>query len=363
MVEPTEVSCRACLVIDDSGRVLWAREAGVRLPNASTTKMATALLVRSAASLEETVTVSATAAATGGGGLDLGPGDVYTVEALLKAMLMTSSNDAAVALAEHVGPTLEAFMTRLDRLVRGLGAKDTSFVNPHGLDAPGHYSTAKDLATIGEALLADDVLADIVATSDDSIAGPGGTELLENRNPLLETFLGAIGIKTGQTLGAGTVLVAAATRGPRTIITVAMNSLDVAADTTRMLEYGFAAARVQDRLADRVLVRAGETVAELLVDAAGTIPVIATEDIDGSDLSFRTAATERFTVEVRATEGLAAPISTGDVVGEIEVTDAGGGSVIIDAIAGASLAVEEDPWLVGALAAVLEAAALVAPGA
>lgn len=99
---PPPLSCRACLVVDDRGRVLFARAADERLPNASTTKIVTALVVVATADGDDVVLVSPGAAATGGGGLDLQPGEAYTVDALLHALLLTSSNDAAVALAEHV---------------------------------------------------------------------------------------------------------------------------------------------------------------------------------------------------------------------------------------------------------------------
>ncbi|HZA19875.1 MAG TPA: serine hydrolase, partial [Actinomycetota bacterium] len=145
---PSTVTCAACVVMDDTGRVLWARAASTARPSASTTKMVTALVVVSTTEPGDVVQVSATAASVGGGGLDLSPGDVFTVRDLLHALLVTSSNEAASALAEHVSGSQEAFVDRMNRRAGSLGASGTHFVNPHGLDAPGHVSTAKDLARI-----------------------------------------------------------------------------------------------------------------------------------------------------------------------------------------------------------------------
>ena len=240
LAPPEEVSCTACVVVHDDNTILWARAAGEALPNASTTKMATALVVRRDAALDEQVTVSEAAAATGGGGLDLLPGDVYSVAALLHALLMTSSNDAAVALAEHVAGTQEAFVAEMNELVGELGARDTTFVTPHGLDTSGHAASPRDLALVGARLLDDPVLAAIVATETTAVSGSRGPQELVNTNLLLDGYRGALGIKTGETALAGQVLVGAAERRGRLVVAVAMQSSDAAADAADLLDYGFA---------------------------------------------------------------------------------------------------------------------------
>ena len=202
---PPEVGCERCIVVDDEGDVLWARNRRDRYPNASTTKMVTALLASEVTEPSDVVTVSATAGSIGGGGLDLGAGQTYTVDALMHALLLDSSNEAAQALAEHVAGSEAGFVDRMNAYARSIGATRTRFANPHGLDAEGHYSSAADLATIGARVLSDPYLAGIVATPEATIATPSGSVTLENRNLLLETYEGAIGIKTGRTLGAGNV--------------------------------------------------------------------------------------------------------------------------------------------------------------
>lgn len=302
--------CAACIIVDDTGRVLFARNAGEPRANASTTKIVTALVVRERTELEDTVVVSAAAASEGGGGLDLSPGDRYTVHALLHALLLTSSNEAAVALAEHVAGSHEAFVAIMNRTADALGATATRFVTAHGLDVSGHYSSARDLARFGLELLADDELARIVGTRTTTIAGPAGGEVLENRNLLLETYPGATGIKTGYTAEAGDVLVASARRDGRSIVAVTMGapgSQAAAAEAATLLERGW---RI---LARSVLVRRGTAVGTLVFDPGGATEVVTAEPIRGS------ARPEEIEVSFDADPDVAAPIAAGQVVGEVTV--------------------------------------------
>lgn len=255
--------------------MLWGREIDSPRANASTTKMVTALVVLGAARLDETVRASRNAASTGGGGLDLQPGDTFSVEDLLHALLLSSSNDAAVALAEHVAGSEAAFVARMNRVARSLGASGSRFVTSHGLDAPGHLSTARDLARIALAVLRRPVLARIVGLPSATISGSSGSHKLVNTNPLLQTYEGAIGVKTGYTAGAGDVLVAAAVRGGRRLIAVAMGSSDAAADARALLDYGF---RVLGR---GVLVREGSVLGALVFDPSGATAVVAGRTVRG----------------------------------------------------------------------------------
>ena len=302
-----EVTCAACLVEDDHGNVLWARAATTRRANASTTKMATALIVARRTRPDEVVTVSPEAASTGGGGLDLHAGERFSVRDLLYALLLTSSNDAAVALAEHVSGTEKAFVARMNALAAATGARDTHFVNAHGLDHPGHFSTARDLALFADRLLAVPSLAAIVGTAQATIDGPAGGLLIENRNPLLESYRGAIGVKTGFTDDAGDVLVAAARRAGRRLIAVAMGSTNAAADARRLLDYGFRTLR------RTLLLQRGAPVGSLVFDPAGSAAVRAANSVRG--MTDPTAIRRTFDAESHV--GL--PLAAGDVVGVVEL--------------------------------------------
>jgi serine-type D-Ala-D-Ala carboxypeptidase (penicillin-binding protein 5/6) len=335
-----EVSCVACLVVDDRERILFARNAGTRLPNASTTKMVTALVVIRSAGRGETVTVSSGAAATGGGGLDLQAGERYRIDDLLYALLLSSSNEAAVALAEHVSGSEAAFAAEMNALAASLGASDTHFETSHGLDTPGHYSSARDLARFGAALLRSGPLARIVATERTTISGGSGAAAVENRNLLLESYGGSVGIKTGYTLGAGNVLVGAARREGRTLIAVAMNSYDALQDAVRLLDYGFA------RLARTVLLRSG-AVRGALLSPAGAADVVAARTLRG--------AADPARVRIDFVAGRAPRVSrrVGALVvvsGEQEIGRVGA------LVTGAPRAAEE-PWVAELLAALLRVAA------
>lgn len=322
------MTCAACLVAVGED-VLWGREIDARRANASTTKMVTALLVVRRGRLDEEVTASRAAAATGGGGLDLRPGDVYSVEELLYALLLSSSNDAAVALAEHHSGSEEAFVDRMNRFVRTLGARESRFVTPHGLDVPGHFSTARDLARIALAVLRRPALAEIVATPETTITGSSGSRRIVNTNPLLETYEGAVGVKTGYTAGAGDVLVAAAVRGGRRLIAVALGSSDAAADARALLDYGFAV------LGRSVLVREGTVLGALVFDPAGAAVVIAGRTIRGiPDPS-------TISVGFEPAGSLHPPIAEGETVGTMVVSSRGDVVARAPAVAEAPLG-EED---------------------
>jgi D-alanyl-D-alanine carboxypeptidase (penicillin-binding protein 5/6) len=320
---PPVVSCRACVVVDDAGRVLWRRAPHLELPNASTTKMVTALVAVRRLGLDESVEVSSAAASVGGGGFDLQTGDVFSTHDLLVAMLLSSSNEAAAALAEATAGSQEAFVARMNRFVTRLGATDTAFVNPHGLDAEGHHSSASDLASIAARVLDEPVLAEIVATSQATISTPRGPVTEVNRNLLLESYSGAIGVKTGRTIGAGNVLVAAARRGGRTILAVAMGSDNATADAARLLDLGFAKAKRLDDLAPVTILRHGTAIGAVVLDPGAT-PVIAAKDVDVRGLSA--------TGEVRFLPDLNGDVRAGKRIGTILVT-ARGETIRVPAIA------------------------------
>ena len=351
-----------------TGDGLFKRAAATPLPNASTTKMVTALVVSRRASMRDLVRVSATAAAVGGGGMDLSEGDVASVRDLLYVLLLDSSNEAAAALAEHVAGETEPFVAQMNRLARSLGASRTNFVNPHGLDTSGHVSTAQDLALIGQRVLATPPLARIVRAAQAIVTVNGSQRTVENRNVLLESYRGAMGVKTGQTLGAGEVLVAAARRGPHRLIAVAMRSQDAAADARALLDAGFARleerARAEAAEAAReaaepdLLLRESEAVGALVFDPAGATEVVAAEEV--------TALLPEgvLTVELRFTpaDELLLPLGVGEEVGTVDVIAGGDVVATVPALAQDAVMIEEPSWAGRALGGILRTAAVVIAG-
>jgi D-alanyl-D-alanine carboxypeptidase len=239
-----------------------------------------------------------------------------------------------------------------------LRATDTHFVNAHGLDAPGHYSSARDLATIAAAVLRQPVLARIVATPIATVQTPVGSAVVENRNPLLETYEGAIGVKTGQTLGAGNVLVAAARRNGRTIIAVAMHSADAESDARALLDYGFAIPKPPPPPDPEVVLEAAAPVASLVFDPAGSTGVIA-----GGELEAVIGKEEDVQVIFRPSDSLELPLESGDKIGSVDVLVGDEMIGSVDAIATRPVDLPEDESLALKLvSSILRTVSLIVPG-
>ena len=323
---------------------MWARDSRVARPIASATKMVTALVTVESASLDEKVRVSPGAAATPGGKLSLIAGEVLTVRELLAALLLNSSNDAGVVLAEHVSGGVESFVGRMNLLAERIGAETTRFANPHGLDAVGHESSAQDLAVIGAEVLREPVLAQLVRTQEMTIVTSARSAKLENTNLLLGDYVGAIGIKTGFTAGAGNVLVAAAEREGRTLIAVAMNSDDAFADTAALLDRGFAA------IARTVLVQRDLQIGEVISASGTAVPVVSGDRFRGPQVP--TAISTVFVPRA----GVSLPVTQRQIVGDLEVYEGSALVGTVPAVAGAAVPASEPGWVETGLLALMSLA-------
>jgi D-alanyl-D-alanine carboxypeptidase (penicillin-binding protein 5/6) len=245
-VPPKLTSPSAILQDLHTGQVLYAKKANVRRPIASITKIMTALVVLEAASPDDVVVVSARAAGTRASQLGLVTGERISVRQLLYALLMQSSNDAAVALAEHVGGSVEAFANLMNEKADELGLHRTHFRDASGLEDRG-YSTARDVAAIVRAAYAEPLFARITRTKFRRIQAPSGpARRIQNRNILLWLYPGAIGAKTGFTTPAQHCLVAAADRGGIRLVAVALGSRGEDAggafdDGAALLNFGYEA--------------------------------------------------------------------------------------------------------------------------
>ena len=240
-----EVRARYAILVDPAtGEVLWGRRSRRPAPPASLTKMLTALAVRASLDLDTVTVASKAAAAQPARRLAVRRGQRLTVEQALKALMIVSANDVAVMLAEAAGGSVPRFARAMDAESARLGLRASSWRNPNGLDAPGHRSTAFDLAILARAVLRDPWLARVVRKRHAAFIAPGGRRhSLTARSRFLLGYRGAVGVKTGFTDDAGHCLAAAATRGGRTLIAVVLHSPDNAADAGRMLDWGFAHGR------------------------------------------------------------------------------------------------------------------------
>ena len=242
---PPDVSAQTWILYDATfDRVLADRDADQRRAMASTTKMMTALLVVDNGSRFDRVTISETAPEVGEAEIDLVAGEVWTVEQLLHAMLLGSANDAALAVAEHVGGSVERFVGLMNDRAAELGMDDTQFANPHGLDEENHFSSARDLLTLAQAMMAVDELAAIVDKREASLppTTDGQERTVRTTNRLLYEYPGANGVKTGFTDDAGWTLAASAERDGRLLYAIVMGSVTVDrrfADAAALLDYGF----------------------------------------------------------------------------------------------------------------------------
>ena len=236
--EAVEVSASAAVLMDmDSGRVLYERNAGARMLIASTTKILTALVAIRDGKLSDTVKVSREAAYTEGSSMYLKEGEELTLETLLYGLLLCSGNDAAVAVAEHVGGSVKGFVERMNETAMELGMKDSSFANPNGLDDGEHYSTAYDMALLARAAMGNETLVRIASTRTVTIGG----RTMTNHNKLLSYVDGCLGLKTGYTRAAGRTLVSCAERNGQRLIAVTLQDGNDWADHQSLYDFGFSA--------------------------------------------------------------------------------------------------------------------------
>lgn len=314
-----DIQARAAIVMDvASGRVLYGRDIHARLPQASTTKITTAILALEKGNLQDQVRVSRAAVETGGSSIWLEEGEVHTLEDLLYALMLNSANDAAVAIAEHIAGSEEAFISMMNTKAREIGATDTHYANPHGLPDPGHYSSACDLALLTRSALQIPAFREVVQTRERVVPWEGHEwpRLLQNKNGFLfgpQSYPGAIGVKTGYTEEAGRCLVAAASRDGWELVAVVLNSPDIYGEAARLLDYAFAAFRPV-RLVSR-----GEVVARVQVKQGyqDYAPVVT-----GEGVAFPLPVSEDVRVErqVKVPPEIKAPVSEGMRVGALVVS-------------------------------------------
>ena len=245
------VSAQRAYVLDTvSGRVLYEKNPSERSLIASTTKIMTALIVCEQCNVLDRMRIPKEAVGIEGSSKYLREGEVLTLQELLYGLMLSSGNDAAVALAIYCGGTVEGFAELMNDKARNLGLTGTHFENPNGLDSPGHYSTARDLAVLAAYAMENPIFAKTVSTRQLKV----GERYLTNHNKLLWQVEGADGVKTGYTKAAGRILVSSAARNGRRIVAVTIDDPDDWKDHAALLEAGFFRYQV------RQILKAGERV-------------------------------------------------------------------------------------------------------
>ena len=227
-----------------SKRIIYGKNNNIKCAMASTTKIMTAIIAieNNNISLDGETIVSQRAASVGGSRLGLKKGDKITNKELLYGLMLKSGNDAAIAIAEEIGGSVEGFVKMMNNKAQDLDLNNTHFVTPHGLDNPEHYTTATELAILTDYALSNQLFKEIVSTKTYTIRINGNPITINNTNELLGVLNGVVGVKTGFTNGAGRCLVTETVRGKRDLIVIVLGAdtkKDRTRDSIRLIEYGF----------------------------------------------------------------------------------------------------------------------------
>ena len=315
------ISAKAAIVYEPmSQTVLYEKSADDQMLVASTTKIMTALIVLENCSPEEKVTVKSEHTKVEGSSMYLRCEGEYTVEDLLYGLMLASGNDAAAALAEHVAGSMEDFADLMNEKCRALALENTHFVNSHGLDAEGHYSSARDLAVITAAAMENESFCRIFSCRSYSVDG----HTFVNHNKLLDTCQGCIGGKTGYTKKAGRVLVSCVEREGMRLICVTISDPDDWKDHARLYDKFFSEYKFFP-----------------LLEGVEGIPLVSEEcesvglrsSVAGAIISQKSDAE----IIYHLPRFVFAPVRAGDKAGYAEITDAGGLSRFIDIYYGESV--------------------------
>ncbi len=317
--ESLQINAKSAILMEyNTGKVLYEHQPDLALPPASITKIMTLILVMEAIeegriSLETQVTASEYAASMGGSQIWLEPGEVMTVDELLRATVIASANDATVALAEAVAGSEEGFVALMNEKAEKLGLHGTKFINSYGLDAQGHLTTAHDVAVMSAELIRHPLIREYSTVRMDALRG-GESELV-NTNKLIRYYDGCFGLKTGTTSGAGSCLSAVAERQGLTLIAVVLgapSSKDRFNSTAKLLDYGFANYSYTEVKADTsglgpIPVKQG-AVRQVYPVVKDTFKALLQKGQEG-----------KITTELTVESLLTAPVKAGDTVGYVKV--------------------------------------------
>lgn len=309
-----DITANAAIVMEAStGKVLYEKNGEERHYPASTTKMMTLILALENGNPDDVVTVSDNAANTEGSSMDLAAGEQMTMRDLLYGIALISGNDATVAVAEHLSGSVDNFARLMTQKAHAIGAVNTNFVNSSGLPDPNHYSTAHDLARIAVYGYKNPAFARIVGCRHEVVSRDGWQQDLYNENKILRIYQGGNGVKTGYTIAAGRCLVSGAKRGNLQLIAVVLNSTDMWADSTALLDFGFSQVQPLDIFHEG--------------DVLNTVKVIhgkkdAVKLVAGQNLSvpiFSPNDRSRFQTVADVPDVIQAPIQQGQKVGAAKV--------------------------------------------
>lgn len=326
---PPKIHAESAILMDaKTGQILYEKNSHMRSAPASTTKVLTAIIAIESGRLGDEVRVSLRAASTAGSSMHLSPGQRISLRELVTGLLLRSGNDAAVAIAEHLAGSVENFVHLMNHKAELLNALGSHFVNPHGLTAVDHYSTAFDLAWMTRYALTNPIFATIVNTRETSIdwldkRGKEHDQNLRNTNKLLWLLEEVDGVKTGTTNQAGPCLISSATRKNQQLIAVVLHDHSRWNDSMQLLKYGFDTYELYD------YANKDDILSSIPVEKGLAALVDATIDNHAS-IVVKAAEYDRLTVTVDLPEKLKAPVYQGQKIGEIIFFIDGSAVKIID---------------------------------
>ena len=297
------ISAKSAILLDgQTGRVLFEKNVDQQSLIASTTKIMTALVVCEQTNVLDRVRIPKEAVGIEGSSMYLKEDEILTVQELLYGLMLHSGNDAAVALAIYCGGTVEGFAELMNDKAHRLGMDNTHFVNPNGLDAPDHYSTARDMAVLAAYAMNNPIFAKTVSTKTVNVTGRS----LRNHNKLLWLLEGADGIKTGFTKAAGRILVSSCLRQGRRLIAVTINDGNDWQDHQQLMENGFS------DYTTKQLVQTGECLGAVSVISgdAKTVELIAAKDF-----SYALSDSEQPELVLSGPDFVYAPVAQGQEAG------------------------------------------------
>lgn len=307
------INARSAIVMDfETGTILYEKNAYRKRPMASTTKIMTAIVAIENSDLDDDVTISGKAANMGGSTMGIKEGTKVKMRDLLHGMLICSGNDAAVAIAEHIGGSVPGFCELMNKKALEIGAFSTSFSNPHGLDAENHYTTAYDLAKITRYALNLPVFNEIVKKTEYHFNG----RTLRSTNEMLTGYQGADGVKTGYTGLAGRCLVTSATHNNMRFISVVLfcDTKNLRTSSSRkILDYAF------EEYGYVKLLNQGDILASVKVDRSRTSPEIRVSVSENLKTILKRNQRDMLFTRVSLPEKVTAPVKRGTVMGTVSV--------------------------------------------
>lgn len=331
----TKYSQSAVLMEKSTGKILYELDSTKENPPASMTKIMSMILIMDQIKMgklafNDKVVISENASSMGGSQVYLNTNETYKVEELLKSVAIASANDAVVALAEKTYGSVEKFVEKMNLKCKEIGCKNTNFVNPHGLDAEGHYSSSYDMALMARYLITnhEDILK-FTSIYEDYLHRPDGSQTwLVNTNKLVRFYDNVDGLKTGFTEGAGYCLTATAKRGEMRLISVVMgvDTIDNrTSDTVKLLNYGFNTYKLE------TIYKKGKVIDKVKVEKGKKDFVEIVLMNDATELLSNEENKKNYMINIELKK-LVAPIKKGKVIGEAEIIDNEGNIIDIEQI-------------------------------